>query len=166
LVGWGSRLHRGGGSGARRRPDPSQICAAHVLDSTHPEALLGERLTYVPAVFAAAGLFPTGLQLVALELMEHADNRPRDVTAIPLYRSEGHHVADELIARCHREYRSSAYLNLDLDDDAPALDLDVVVSQRNSAGTIVVFRDQPPTAGSQAQVFPPPGVNMPELGGQ
>ncbi len=37
---------------------------------------------------------------MALELMQQADHRPRDVTAIPLYREEGHDVADSLIARC------------------------------------------------------------------
>jgi len=70
----------------------------YVVDSTQPEAELDEKLTYIPAVFEAADLFVTGPQLMALELMQQLDHRPRDVTAIPLYRGEGHKVADELIA--------------------------------------------------------------------
>jgi len=116
----------------------------YVVDSTQPEAELDEKLTYIPAVFEAAGLFVT----------------------VPLYRDEGHERADELIARCHRERRSSVYLNLDVDDDSPALSLDVALSQSNSVGTIVVFRDQPPVAGSVARLAPPPGVRLPELGRQ
>jgi hypothetical protein len=136
----------------------------YVVDSTQSEAVLGERLTYVPAVFEVAGLFVTGPQLMALELMERLDHRPKDVTPIPLYRVEGHEMADKLIARCHREHRSSVYLNLDLDDDAPALSLDVALSQSNTPGTIAVFRDQPPVAGSVASLAPPPGVKLPDLG--
>ena len=103
----------------------------------------------------------TGPQLMALELMQRADHRPRDVTAIPLYREEGHDVADRLIARCHDERRSSVYLNLDLDDDTPGLSLDVAMSQSNAPGTIVVFRDQVRVGGSVAQIAPPPGVTLP-----
>ena len=138
----------------------------YVVDSTQPEAELDEKLTYIPAVFEAAGLFVTGPQLMALQLMQQVDHRPRDITAIPQYRDEGHERADELIARCHRERRSSVYLNLDVDDDSPALSLDVALSQSNSVGTIVVFRDQPPVAGSVARLAPPPGVRLPELGRQ
>jgi hypothetical protein len=138
----------------------------YVVDSTQPEAELDEKLTYIPAVFEAADLFVTGPQLMALELMQQLDHRPRDVTAIPLYRGEGHKVADELIARCHREHRSSVYLNLDLDDDTPALSLDVALSHSNTPGTIAVFRDQPPVAGSVARLAPPPGVKLPDLGGR
>jgi hypothetical protein len=104
--------------------------------------------------------------MMALEIMQQVDHRPKDVTAIPVYRAEGHEVADVLIARCHRDRRSSVYLNLDVDDDTPGLGLDVALSQSNSAGTIVVFRDQPPAAGSVAHLAPPPGVRLPELGGQ
>ena len=138
----------------------------YVIDSTQAEANLDEMLTYVPAVFDAAGLLVTGPQLIALELMQRADHRPRDVTMIPLYREEGHDVADGLIARCHQERRSSVYLNLDLDDDTPGLSLDVAMSQSNTPGTIVVFRDQVPVGGSTAQIAPPPGVTLPQLGGQ
>lgn len=124
---------------------------------------MAELLTYVPLVFEAAGLLATGPQLMALELMERADQRNKDVTAIPLYRVEGHHLADRLIERCHQERRHSVYLNLDLDDDAPALSLDMALSQCNTPGTIVIFRNQAPSIGSVAQIAPPPGVTLPSL---
>jgi hypothetical protein len=38
---------------------------------------------------------------------------------------------------------------------------DVALSNRNAPGTIVVFRNQPPVAGTTAQVTPPPGVTLP-----
>ena len=138
----------------------------YVIDSTQPEAELDDKLTYIPAVFQAAGLMVTGPQLMALELMQKVDHRRRVVTAIPFYRAQGHEMADELIARCHRDRRSSVYLNLDLDDDTPGLYLDVALSPSNTPGTIVVFRSQPPAAGSMAQLAAPPGVSLPELGGQ
>jgi hypothetical protein len=102
---------------------------------------------------------------MALELMQQVDHRPRDVTAIPAYRAEGHELADQLIARCHYDRRSSVYLNLDLDDDSPGLPLDVALSASNAPRAISVFRNQPPVEGSVAQVAPPSGVSLPELGG-
>jgi hypothetical protein len=138
----------------------------YVIDSTQPEAELEERLIYIPAVFQTAGLAVTGPQLWALQLMQQLDHRPSDVAAIPYYRAEGHEMADQWIARCHQERRSSAYLNLDLDDDTPGLALDVALPASNAPGTIVVLRDQPPAAGSLAHLAPPPGVTLPELGGK
>jgi hypothetical protein len=138
----------------------------YVIDGTQPEAELDEKLTYIPPVFQAAGLLVTGPQLVALELMQRVDHQPRDITAIPSYRAEGHEVADLLITRCHQDRRSSVYLNLDLAGDTPGLSLDVALSPAQAPGTIVVFRDQPPAAGSFAHLASPPGVVLPELGGQ
>ena len=133
----------------------------YVVDNTEREANLDAMLTYLPAVFQAAGLLVTGPQLMALKLMQQIDNRPRDVRAIQLYRNEGHDVADRLIARCHQERRSSVYLNLDLDDDAPGLSVDVALSHANTPGTIVVFRRHAPTPGSVAELASPPGVTLP-----
>lgn len=138
----------------------------YVVDSVQSEAELDEKLTYIPAVFQAADLMVTGPQLMALELMQRAEQRPRDVTAIQQYREEGHELANHLITRCHHERRSSVYLNLDLDDDTPGLSLDVALSACGAPGTLVVFRDQPPAVGSLAQLAPPPGMTLPELGGQ
>lgn len=138
----------------------------YVVDSTHPEAELDEKLTYIPAVFQAAGMMVTGPQLMAVELMQQVDQRPRDVTAIQRYREEGHEMADQLITRCHQERRSSVYLNLDLDDDTPPLSLDVALSAGGAPGTIAVFRDQPPAAGTSAALAPPPGVALPQLVGR
>jgi hypothetical protein len=137
----------------------------YVVDSTAPETELDEKLTFIPAVFEAAGLLVTGPQLMALEAMEKIDHRSKDVTAIPFYRAEGHAMADELIARCHQERRSSVYLNVDLDDDTPGLALDVALSASNTPGAIAVFRDQPPVPGSAARLAPPPGIRLPEIGG-
>ena len=134
----------------------------YVIDNTESEANLAEILTYLPAVFKAAGLLVTGPQLMALELLERVDHRAKDVTAIQLYRDHGHHVADRVIERCHRERLSSVYLNMDLDDDSPALALDVALSQANMPGTIVVYRTESPSVGSRAHIAPPPGVALPQ----
>lgn len=136
----------------------------YVVDNTQSEANLSEMFAYLPAVFQAAGLLVTGPQLMALDLMEKLDHRPRDVDAIPLYREEGHYVANQLIARCHHERRSSVYLNVDLDDDNPAFSLDVALSQANTPGTIVVLRNQAPVAGTVAEISPPRGVVFPPPG--
>ncbi|WP_207567828.1 hypothetical protein [Mycolicibacterium elephantis] len=133
----------------------------YVIDNTQSEDSIGQALTYVPAIFQVAGFLVTGPQLMALELMQKADHRPRDVAAIPRYRTEGHHVANRLIARCHQERRSSVYLNLDLDDDAPGLSLRVALSQGGAPGTIVVFRDASPQVGTVARLAPPPGIRLP-----
>lgn len=133
----------------------------YVVDSVQPEADLAERLAIMPGVFEAAGFIVTGPQLMAMELMQRADGHTGDVSMIPAYREEGHHVADMLIARCHEERRCSVYLNLDLDDDAPALPLDVALSQANKPGVIAVHRNQPPLPGSTAHVAFPPGVTVP-----
>ena len=76
--------------------------------------------------------------------------------------AEGQHLAEQLVARCHAERRSSAYLNLDLDPDGPALSLDVALSVANQPGTLVVFRNQPPAAETLVQIAPPPGVALPD----
>ena len=133
----------------------------YVIDNTESEADLGEMLTYLPEVFRAAGLLVVGPQLVALDVMERMDHRSRDVAAIPSTIEEGQYLAEELVTRCHEERRSYVYLNLQLADDSPGLYLDVALSNRNAPGTIVVFRNQPPVAGTTAQVTPPPGVTLP-----
>lgn len=92
-----------------------------VVDSTQPNSALDELLTFLPGPFAAAGFLVTGPQLMALRLMEQQDGRTPDVNLIADYRQEGHDVADRLVAQCHEERRSSVYLNVDLDDDEPAL---------------------------------------------
>jgi hypothetical protein len=93
--------------------------------------------------------------------MERMDHRSRDVAAIPSTIEEGQYLAEELVTRCHEERRSYVYLNLQLADDSPGLYPDVALSNRNAPGTIVVFRNQPPVAGTTAQVTPPPGVTLP-----
>lgn len=138
----------------------------YVIDNVRSAGDLGPALAMVSAPFQAAGMWVTGPQLMALELMESADQRSREVTAIPSYRDEGHYLADRLIERCHRERRSSVYLNLDLDDDTPGLALDVAQSPANTPGTIVVVRNQSPSAGSTVQIAPPPGVSLPTFGGR
>ncbi|WP_051578466.1 hypothetical protein [Mycolicibacterium mageritense] len=132
----------------------------YVVDSVQSQADLAERLAFLPGVFEAAGFKVTGPQLMAMELMQRVDGKPGDLSVIPAYREEGHHVADMFIARCHQERRCSVYLNLDLADDAPALSLDVALSQASTPGVIVVYRNQPPLPGSAAQVALPPGLTV------
>jgi hypothetical protein len=133
----------------------------YVIDNTESEADLGEMLTYVPEVFRAAGLLVVGPQLMALEVMERLDHRERDVAAIPSTIEEGQHLAEEFITRCHQDRQSYVYLNLQLADDSPGLSLDVALSNTDAPGTVVVFRNQPPAAGTTVEVCAPPGVTMP-----
>ncbi|MEZ0384023.1 hypothetical protein [Mycobacterium sp. pW045] len=133
----------------------------YIIDNQECEAKLADRLDGVPLPFWAAGLLVTGPQQMALELMEKADGLPRDVRALPLYRDEGLDVANQLIQWCHRERRSSVYLNIDLDDDAPPLSLDVARSAAGTPGAIVIVRNEAPTIGSFAYITPPPGVTLP-----
>ncbi|BBX18677.1 hypothetical protein MDUV_35370 [Mycolicibacterium duvalii] len=132
-----------------------------VIDNTRSAVTQLETLEVVSTVYLAAGLMVTGPQLMALELMERDNEQERDAAAVARYREEGHHVANMMIARCHRERRHSAYLNFDLDDDTTGLALDVALSQASATGAIVVFRNQPPIMGSMAQIALPPGVEMP-----
>ncbi len=134
----------------------------YVIDATQTKSNLVTLLTYVPTMFAAAGLAVVGPQLVAAELLKRSQAQPpEDIAEIQRYREQGHTIADEVIDGWHQERRSSAYLNLDLDDGLPGLALDVALSQRGTSRTIVVFRDEPPTQGSRAQLTPPPGVALP-----
>lgn len=136
----------------------------YVIDNTQTEDRLEEALTWLPQVFDAAGLMTVGPQLMALEVMEKIENRPRDVAAIPQFLAEGHDLADQLITRCHREQRHSVYLNLDRADDGPGLSLDAALSAAGTPGAVVVFRNQPPIEGTTAQIAPPPGVTLPTDG--
>lgn len=134
----------------------------YVVDATEGSANLSTMLTYLPAMFAAAGLAVVGPQLVATQLLIRAEGQPPgDIAEIQRYRVQGHAIADEIIARCHQERRSSAYLNLDLADDSPGLSLEVALSQRGTPGNIVVLRNTAPIEGSQAYFSPPPGVALP-----
>lgn len=134
----------------------------YVIDNTQGDAHLAAMLTYLPQVFRAAGLAVIGPQLVAVDLLMKAEGQPpAETAAIQRYRDEGHAIADAVVSQWHQERRSSVYLNLDLNDDLPALDLSVALSQSGAPETIVVFRNLPPMEGTQSTVFPPPGVAMP-----
>ncbi|QZT57905.1 hypothetical protein JN084_04650 [Mycolicibacterium austroafricanum] len=135
----------------------------YVIDNTQPAANQLDTVAGASAVLRAAGLVVTGPQLMALELMKRDDVENRDAAAVARYRDEGHFVADKMIERCHVERRHSVYLNIDLDDDTPGLALDMALSQASTPGTIVVFRSQPPHAGSVARISVPPGVTLPNL---
>lgn len=132
----------------------------YVISNTQGEAHLEELLTYVPATFNAAGLFVVSPQLMALQILEQ-DGAERDVALVPRTLAEGHYLADRLMTRCHEERRSYVYLNIELDDGSPALPLDVALSQRDTPGTIVVFRSEAPISGTEAIIAPPPGVTFP-----
>lgn len=133
----------------------------YVIANTQTADDLAGWLEVLPWVFQSAGLAVTGPQLMAQKLMAN-DGQPReDIGVLARYRDEGHLLADQLIARCHLERRSSVYLNLDIDDDSPGLALDVALSPTSQPGTIMVFRTEPPTIGSIAKIAPPPGVRLP-----
>lgn len=132
----------------------------YVVNATQPEHNLAVLLEYLPLVFGTAGLAVTGPQLMALDSARRF-GCDIDATVIQRYRDLGNALADLQITRCHTDRRSSAYFNVDLDDGLPALSMDSALAARNAAGTLVVFRDQPPTEDSTAAVFAPAGVNVP-----
>lgn len=135
----------------------------YVIDNAESEADLAQMLTYVPEVFRAAGLLVVGPQLMALEIMERIEGRPRDVAAIRSTIDEGQHLAEEFVTQCHTDRRSYVYLNLQLAEDNSGLSPDVALSNADAPGTLVVFRNQPPTAGTTVEVSAPPGVTMPTV---
>lgn len=135
----------------------------YVINNPQGAADLPEQLEVLPWVFQAAGLAVTGPQLMAQRLMDHDGKSPADMSVLAGYREEGHLLADQLIARCHRERRSSVYLNLDL-ADAPALALDVALAPTKQPGTIMIWRTEPPVIGSLARIAPPPGITLPGEG--
>jgi hypothetical protein len=134
----------------------------YVVDAVQPDENLAVMLEYLPGVFQAAGLAVIGPQLVAVELLKQAEGHPpADMAAIQRYRDDGHALANELIAQWHQERRSSVYLNLDRDDELPALSLDAALSRDDVPGMIIVFRELPPAEGSVAEFSPPDGLALP-----
>lgn len=133
----------------------------YVIDNTLAEADFAEVIQYLPATFSAAGFLVTGPQIMALEAMQRIDGHDRDVALVPQYRTEGHHLADQLIVRCHNERRCSVYLNADLDDGSDGLALDAALTPRHQPATILVFRNEPATPGSVAHFWVPPDVTLP-----
>jgi hypothetical protein len=112
---------------------------------------------YLPEVFKAAGLAVVGPQMAARQLMRQIETEPPEgLTAIKPYVAEGHMMADEVVARWHQDRRSSAYLNLDSNDDSPGLPLDVALSPAGQPATIMVLREEAPDPGFQGAVYPAP----------
>ena len=134
----------------------------YVVDAVQPDENLAVMLEYLPGVFQAAGLAVIGPQLAAVEFLKQAEGHPpADMAAIQRYRDEGHALANELIAQWHQERRSSAYFNLDRDDELSALSLDAALSRDDVPGMIIVFRELPPAEGSVAEFSPPDGMVLP-----
>ena len=134
----------------------------YVVDATEGGANLQTMVDYLPQVYMAAGLAVVGPQVAALQLMRQIEAEPSgDINAIKPYIDEGHMLADEVVARWHADRRSSAYLNLDFNDDSPALSLEVALSPAGQPATVVVWRDALPTLDSAAGFSPPPEVSLP-----
>jgi len=134
----------------------------YVVDTTQPDENLAVMLEYLPGVFQAAGLAVIGPQIVAVEIFKHVEGHPpTDMAAIQRYRDDGHAMANELIRRWHQERRSSAYFNLDRDDELPALATDAARSRDGVPGMIIVFREFPPSDDSVADFSPPEGMDLP-----
>ena len=134
----------------------------YVVDATQPDDNLAVMLEYLPGVFQAAGLAVIGPQLAAVEFLKREEGHPpANMAAIQRYREEGHALANELIKQWHQQRRSSAYLNLDRDDELPGLALDAALSRDGVPGMIIVFRELPPAEGSVADFRPPEGLVMP-----
>ena len=134
----------------------------YVVDATQPDDNLAVMLEYLPGVFRAAGLAVAGPQLVAVEFLKREEGHPpANMAAIQRYRDEGHALSNELITQWHQERRSSAYFNLDRDDELPGLSLDAALSRDGVPGMIIVFRELPPAEGSVAEFSPPEGLVLP-----
>jgi hypothetical protein len=134
----------------------------YVVDATEGGANLQTMVDYLPEVFMAAGLAVVGPQLTARQPMRQIEAEPsEDLTAIKPYLAEGHMIADQVVALWHQDRRSSAYLNLDFNDDSPALSLDVALSPGGQRATIVVWRQEMPALDSKACFTPPPEVRLP-----
>lgn len=135
----------------------------YIVDCTQPDDNLAIMLEHLPDVFGTAGLAVIGPQLVAVDLLEEAEGHPpADMAAIQRYRDEGYAIANEIIRQWHQERRPSAYLNLDRNDDLPGFALDAALSRDGIPGSLMVFRNMPPTEGSMAQISPPEGVEIPK----
>jgi hypothetical protein len=134
----------------------------YVVDATQPDDNLAVMLEYLPGVFQAAGLAVIGPQLAAVELLKQAEGHPpANMAAIQRYRDDGYALANELIEQWHQQRRSSAYFNLDRDDELPGLALDAALSRDGVPGMIIVFRELPPAEGSVAEFSPPEGMVTP-----
>lgn len=134
----------------------------YVVDCTQPDDNLATMLAFLPDVFQSAGLVVTGPQLMAAALLDDAEGHPpAEMAAIQRYRDEGYAIANEIIRKLHQERRSSAYLNLDRADDLPGFALDDAMSRDGMPGSIMVFRNQPPTEESIAHISPPEGLEIP-----
>ena len=134
----------------------------YVVDATQPDDNLAVMLEYLPRVFQTAGLAVIGPQLAAVEFLKGEEGHPpANMAAIQRYRDEGHALANELIMQWHQQRRSSAYFNLDRDDELPGLPLDAALSRDGVPGMIMVVRDQPPAEGSVANFSPPEGMVLP-----
>jgi len=134
----------------------------YVVDAVQPDENLAVMLEYLPGVFEAAGLAVIGPQLAAVEFLKREEGHPpANMAAIQRYRDDGHALASELITQWHQERRSSAYFNLDRDDELPALSVDAALARDGVPGMIIVFRELPPAEGSEAVLSPPEGVVLP-----
>ena len=134
----------------------------YVVDATQPDENLAVMLEYLPGVFQAAGLAVIGPQLAAVEFLKREEGHPpANMAAIQRYRDEGHALANELIVQWHQQRRSSVYLNLDRDDELPALSVDAALARDGVPGMIIVFRELPPAEGSVAEFSPPEGMVLP-----
>jgi hypothetical protein len=134
----------------------------YVVDATEGGANLQTMVDYLPEVFMAAGLAVVGPQLAARQLMRQIETEPSEnLTAIKPYLAEGHMIADQVVVRWHQDRRSSAYLNLDFNDDSPGLPLDVALSPGGQPAAILLWREEVPTLDSKAHFIPPPEVRLP-----
>jgi hypothetical protein len=134
----------------------------YVVDNTASPADLPMMLTYVPAIYQAAGLSVVGPQLMALAVMKDK-GKEHDVAAIPAYIAEGKEVADYLVTRLQQDRISYVFLNLELAEaESAGVSFNVALSNAQQPGTIVVFRQQPPVAGTTSQLFLPPGITLPQ----
>lgn len=118
----------------------------YVIDNTFPLGL--ERpLSLLPELFGQAGIVYVCPHQLALGLPEAA-NVEHSVDGLRQFIGESRHLANELVERLVTSETHVVYLELDYEEGC----LDVVRSLRAAPGTILVFRNEEPVAGSSVEM--------------
>ena len=132
----------------------------YVIDNAISAADFVHLLRTAPAIFRDAGLTVAAPPSWALSLMEE-DGRQPDIAAIPAYMAKASDIADSIVSRCQDEHRSFVFLNLAVSDGPKSkISFAIALSEAHEPNTIVVFRQQPPLAGTTSEVFLPPGMRL------
>ena len=121
----------------------------YVIENTFPDGPDGlERpLSLLPEMFGSSGIAYVCPHQLALSLPEAA-NAEHSVDGLRQFIGESRQLANALVERLVTSGTHLAYLELDWEEGC----LDVVTSLRAAPGTILVFRNEEPVAGSSVEM--------------